>query len=118
MITFYKAVPVSSLRNGFIPGTVTASYNEAYMWWERYNSSKKNIKGAAKHINRQPSAIIKFSFDETALMTSEEFQRAGVDEHSRNNSWTSAGKQKAQINTVIDNFVVVLDEKGNEHGHR
>ncbi len=106
---FYKAIPVKSLLTGnFIAGTVTSSYDEAYMWWERYNGRKK--KGAARHIDRQPARIVSFDYDVNKLLPMSEFQRAGVCEHERKPCWTSLSKEKAQINEVITDFVVVLME--------
>lgn len=108
---FYKAIPVKSLVPGkFIPGTVTSSYDEAYMWWERYNSKKKNIKGAAKHIERQPACIVSFDYDVNLLHSMSEFQRSGVCEHDRKSCWTSLSKDKAQINELVGVFTVVLKE--------
>jgi hypothetical protein len=105
---FYKAVPVTDLRQeGYIPGTVTRSYNEAYTWWERYNSTKKNPKGPARHIKRSPAVVIKFVFTED-LLSAVEFQREGVREHDRRCCWTSGDKVKAQINKSIQNWEVVL----------
>lgn len=113
-VTFYKALPQADLKKDLIPGTVTTSYQEAYTWWERYNSVKKNVRGAARHIKRQPAVIISFSFPVADILGPEEFQRAGVSEHDRKTSWTSAAKQKAQINSPIKTYKVVLDTLGNE----
>lgn len=108
-VTFYKAVPISSLKKGLIPGTVTTSYDEALQWYERYNSTKKNPKGPARHIDRQPACIIKFKYDVEKLLSSDEFQRAGVKEHDRRSSWTSLAREKAQINDPISDYEVVLE---------
>lgn len=107
---FYKALPKADLKNNLIPGTVTTSYDEAYSWWERYNSTKKNVRGPARHIDRQPAVIIKFTYDESELLGPEEFQRAGVKEHDRKSSWTSSHRDKAQINDPIKDFEIVLNE--------
>lgn len=108
--TFYKAIPVASLsKSEVIPGTVTTDYKEALQWYERYNSAKKNPKGPAKHIERQPACIIKFKYDTSKLLSSEEFQRAGVREHDRRSSWTSLAKEKAQINEPIKHYEIALE---------
>lgn len=108
LITFYKAVLESTLVDNFIPGTVTTKYEEAYIWWERYSSKKKNIKGAGKHIQRGKAVIISFVYDTNLLANASEFQRPNVSEHNRLSCWTSEQKLKAQINTVIPKFEIIL----------
>ena len=106
---FYKAIPVVDLNaqgNLLIPGTVTNDIKIAELWWERYNSKKKNIKGAAKHIKRSAACIIAFDFDESLLLHHSEFQRSGVSEHNRKNCWTSGLKDKAQINSVVNKYTI------------
>lgn len=104
---FYKAVPKKDLKENYIPGTVTNQFEEAFTWFNRYNSTKKNIKGAGKHIQRSEAVIIKFEYDDNKLLCHDEFQRQGVKEHDRESCWTSAGKQKAQINEPINNYKVL-----------
>jgi len=97
-MVFYKGVLQKDLSQQYIPGTVTTVFNEALMWKERIESSKK--KGAAKHIRHGQAVVIEIEFN-GELISHDEFQRNGVHEHHRNNCWTSQAKDKAQINEVV-----------------
>ena len=97
--TFFKGVLLSDLKSNFIPGSVTTCIKEALMWKERISSNK--VKGAAKHVRHGKSCIIKIVVDTSEFKTSEEFQRPGVEEHSRVNCWMNSVKTKAQINSVV-----------------
>lgn len=102
---FYKGVKKSDLEiDHYIPGTVTTSKKIAQLWKERLESKKK--KGVHKHLKKGPSCIIVFNYDETNLLTHEEFQRCGVKEHHRGNCWLSTMKDKAQINTPVKYRIV------------
>lgn len=101
---FYKALFKKDLIPGFIPGTVTSDVNEAYKWFRRYKSKKKSRYDIC---GRGSVVIIRFNFDETTLLTANNFQLAGVSEHNRLNCWTSSLKVKAQINTVVDTYTIV-----------
>lgn len=103
---FYKAILEKNLNNeAIIPGTVTTDFDEAMLWYNRYNSKKNN--GITRHLEKGKAVIIELYFDETELKSAFEFQRAGVHEHQRMNCWTSIMKTKAQINTPIYKWKVV-----------
>jgi len=104
-MTFYKAINKKDFRVPMIPGTVTNNLDEAILWYRRYSSRKKNVRGAARHIKRGESIIIKFEFDESTLLGPEEFQRNGISEHERKSCWTSIMKQKAQINEHVNPII-------------
>ena len=104
---FYKGVLESDLKNNYVPGTVTTVFNEALMWKERIQS-KKN-KGAARNVRHGQAVVIEIVYD-GEINTHEEFQKAGVAEHSRMNCWTSQAKNKAQINTVCHYRVLSVEE--------
>lgn len=104
---FYKGVLKSDLKQDFIPGTVTTVFNEALMWKERIES-KKN-KGAARNVRHGQAVVVEIVYD-GEIHTHEEFQKAGVAEHSRMNCWTSSAKNKAQINTVCSYRVLSTNE--------
>lgn len=108
MVTFYKGVLCTDLRDTYVPGTVTTSFKEAMQWHERISSNK--LKGAARHVRHGKASIISIDYDETTLQQCDEFQKAGVQEHSRVNCWTSLAKTKAQINTPVQYRVLSDDE--------
>lgn len=104
---FYKGVLVSDLKESYIPGSVTTSYEEALIW--KYRIESKKTKGAARHVRKGKSCVIAIEFDQTKLMNHEEFQRSEVKEHNRTSCWMSAVKDKAQLNTVCQYEVVNYD---------
>lgn len=108
MVTFYKGVLCTDLHEGYTPGTVTTSFKEAMQWCERISSNKS--KGAARHIRHGKASIISIDYDESTLQQCNEFQKSGVQEHSRVNCWTSLAKNKAQINTPVQYRVLGDDE--------
>ncbi len=93
---FYKGVLVTDLKPAYVPGTVTALFNEALMWKERISGNK--AKGASKHIRHGQNVIIEIDYTD-GLFVHTHFRVEGVAEHSRVNCWTSIAKTKAQINT-------------------
>lgn len=105
MITFYKGVLKKDLKNGFVPGSVTTSLEEARVWADRIRSKKS--KGAAKHVRHGESCIISFQLDTKDFQSHDEFQRAGVCEHKRLNCWMNQVQSKAQVNSAIDSFKLV-----------
>lgn len=105
---FYKGVLCYFLDDKFIPGTVTTNISEAMVWADRISGRK--TKGACKHVKHGKSCIIQLEFDETLLLTAQEFQRAGVKEHNRLNCWTSEAKTKAQINNRVK-YSVLSEEQ-------
>ena len=104
---FYKGILESDLKINLIPGTVTADFNEAYMWYERINS-KKNY-GASRHIKHGKAVIISFEVDENLILSPEHFQQVGVHEHEVETCWTSNEHVKAQINFPINNYDILCD---------
>ena len=108
---FYKGVLCSFLDGKFIPGTVTINISEALVWAERIGGKK--TKGACRHIKHGKSCIIQLEFDESLLLTAQEFQRAGVKEHNRLNCWTSEAKTKAQINNRVKYSVLTSEQVQN-----
>ena len=108
MVTFYKGVLCTDLRDSYVPGTVTTSFKEAMQWCERISSNKS--KGAARHVKHGRACIISIEHDESTLQQCDEFQKAGVQEHSRVNCWTSLAKTKAQINTPVKYRVLSDDD--------
>lgn len=107
---FYKGVLQSDLKHNYVPGTVTTNFNEALMWKERIESSKS--KGAARNVRHGKAIIIEINFD-GEILSHDEFQKAGVSEHNRNNCWTSQHKTKAQINEVVNYRVLTNEEINN-----
>jgi len=107
---FYKGVLVTDLKPGYVPGTVTAVFNEALMWKERISGNK--AKGASKHVRHGKSVIVEIEYSGQILDHSH-FQQEGVTEHSRSNCWTSAAKTKAQINTPC-NYRILNDSEINQ----
>jgi heterodisulfide reductase subunit B len=105
---FYKGVLRSFLDDKFIPGTVTTNLGEAMLWADRIRGKK--TKGPSKHLTHGESCVIEVYFDESKLLTHDEFQRAGVREHDRLSCWTSQAKVKAQINIKAE-YVVLKDEE-------
>lgn len=93
---FFKGVLLSDLKPGFVPGTVTTEFNIALSWKEVIQSNKS--KGKARHVRHGQAAVIEIEYDGN-LAECEAFQRSGQHEHKRINCWTSAAKNKAQINT-------------------
>ena len=104
---FYKGVLKSFLDEKFIPGTVAVDFKTAHVWKERIGGKK--AKGASKHIRHGHSVVIEVHYDGD-IHSHDEFQVAGVSEHSRKNCWTSAAKDKAQIN-VPCKYRVLSDEE-------
>lgn len=109
-VTFYKGVLLSDLSDHYTPGSVTTDIREALMWKERIES-KKN-KNAAKHVRHGKSGIIKITLDTSGFLSADEFQRAGVSEHSRSECWMNAVRTKAQINHPTS-FVLLTDAQLN-----
>lgn len=107
---FYKGVLISHLSEQYKPGTVTTNFNIAYVWYERISGRKK--KGAARHVPHGASCIIAIEYD-GVLLEHAEFQRYGIKEHERENCWTSAAKDKAQINTVCKYRILSNEEINN-----
>lgn len=107
---FYKGVLKSDLKTNYVPGTVTNKFMEAFTWYERI-SSKKN-KGASKHIRHGEAVIIEIQYD-GELKDPAYFQASGVCEHKKDNCWTSADKQKAQINTPCSYRILSKNEIDN-----
>jgi hypothetical protein len=108
---FYKGVLVTDLVSDYVPGSVTRRFNEALMWKERIESKKS--KGAARHSRKGKACVIEIDFDESLLLSHEEFQRTGVSEHKRQNCWMSADHQKAQINTPVSYHILTTNEINN-----
>lgn len=104
---FYKGVLKSDLKSNYVPGTVAAKFMEAFMWYERIGSKK--TKGAARNVRHGEAVIIEIEYA-GELKDQTFFQLAGVQEHSRNNCWTSAAKDKAQINTPCAYRILPKDE--------
>lgn len=109
MITFYKGVLIADLRDNYIPGTVTTDFMLALEWKERIQSHKRR-DGVVRHSRPGESCVIEIHFDETQLLTHGEFQRAGIKEHARLSCWTSAIKDKAQLN-VSCQYRVLNDQE-------
>lgn len=107
---FYKGILKSSLNERFIPGTVAVDFNTAYVWKERISGKKS--KGAAKHVKKGQSVVIEVKY-EGIIHSHDEFQVSGVSEHERKNCWTSAAKDKAQINTLCS-YKILSDEEINK----
>ena len=107
---FYKGVLKSFLNENFIPGTVAIDFKTAHVWKERIEGKK--AKGASKHIKHGHSVVIEIHYD-GMVHSHDEFQVAGVSEHNRKNCWTSAAKDKAQIN-VPCKYRVLNDEEINQ----
>lgn len=93
---FFKGVLLSDLKPGYIPGTVTTEFKIALSWKEVIQSNKS--KGKARHVRHGKAVVIELEY-EGVLLDHEAFQRSGQHEHQRENCWTSAAKNKAQINT-------------------
>jgi hypothetical protein len=106
--TFYKGVLKTDLKDSYIPGTVAKDFMTALQWQERIQSNKKR-SGAARHLTHGESCIIEIQFDDI-LLSHEEFQRAGVEEHQRLSCWTSAVQDKAQLNTPCKFRILTNDE--------
>ena len=104
---FYKACFKEDLSLHYIPGTVTTDKFEAYKWFRRYSSKKKDqffIKREGEPI------IIKFSFPEKEIGSHKIFQN-NVAEHNRITCWTSSLKTKAQINKEILSWKILSDNE-------
>lgn len=104
---FYKGVLKSDLKSVYTPGTVAVKFMEAFMWYERIGSKKS--KGAARNVRHGEAVIIEIQYD-GELKDQTFFQQAGVQEHSRQNCWTSMAKDKAQINTPCTYRILSKDE--------
>jgi len=104
---FYKALFEEDIIAGFIPGTVTTDFHEAYKWWCRYSSVKRKKFGVKRC---GTPVIIRFDFDDKGLLPADEFQRVGIKEHARRNCWTGTIKTKAQINTPITPEIISTDD--------
>lgn len=107
MIKFYKGVLESDLIAGYVPGTVTTDIKVAAGWRDRIQGRK--TKGAAKHVRHGKACVIAIEYAGN-LLSWEEFQRAGVAEHSREDCWTSTLLDKAQINSVVSYRKMTDDE--------
>ena len=112
IVEFFKGVLVKDLKDGYIPGSVTTDIREALMWKERISGSKQ--KGAAKHVRHGASCIIKLTVDISLFKTCHEFQRSGINEHTRDNCWMNAVCSKAQIN-VPTPFIILTDDELNKY---
>lgn len=71
--------------------------------------SSNKSKGAARHIKHGKSCIIEIEFA-GEILHHEHFQKPGVAEHKRPNCWTSAAKDKAQINDICK-YRVLTDKE-------
>jgi hypothetical protein len=94
---FYKGVLISHLNNNYVPGTVTTNFQIAFTWMNRISSNKRN--GASRHVAHGKACIVEIEFD-GKIHHHDYFQKPGITEHKRPNCWTSAAKDKAQINDV------------------
>lgn len=79
----------------------------AHIWKERISGKPK--KGASSHISHGKSFVIEIIYD-GSLNNHNEFQTTGISEHNRLNCWTSAAKDKAQINVACKYRVLSKEE--------
>ena len=101
--TFYKGVLEEQVvDNKLIVGSV------ALMWKERIESTKKN--GHTRHLKRGKAVVISFEFDASNFKDHNEFQRSGINEHSRNNCWMNFNKTKAQINETVKVSILTAEQ--------
>lgn len=107
--TFYKGVLEEQVvGNELIVGSVTTDFKEALMLKERIESTKKN--GHTRHLKRGKAVVISFEFDASNFKDHNEFQRSGINEHSRDNCWMNINKTKAQINEAVKVSILTANQ--------